>query len=104
MAEQNKFGQKPEGLRCEEWEALLTDALDGLLPAHQASAFTAHSESCAACADLLAHAEQGREWLGFLQAEPEVPSRLVEKILDKTVGPGAIPLPVVAGLPASGAA
>jgi len=102
MAEQNKFGQKPEGLRCEDWEALLADALDGLLPAHQAAAFTAHSDTCAACADLLAHAEQGREWLGFLHTEPEVPSRLVEKILDKTVGPGAIPLPVVAGAPVAG--
>ncbi len=104
MAEQNKFGQKPEGLRCEEWEALLVDALDGLLPAHEAAAFQSHSQSCAGCSDLLAHAEQGREWLEYLHTEPEVPSRLVERILDKTVGPGAIPLPVVAGAPAAGAA
>jgi len=103
MAEQNKFGQKPEGLRCEEWEALLADALDGLLPAHEAAAFQSHSESCAGCADLLAHAEQGREWLGFLHTEPEVPSRLVEKILDQTTGPGAIPLEVIAGAPVAGA-
>lgn len=102
MAEQNKFGQKPEGLRCEDWEALLADALDGLLPAHQSAAFTAHTETCAACADLLAHAEQGREWLGFLHTEPEVPARLLEKILDKTAGAGIIPLEVIAGAPVAG--
>lgn len=103
MAEQNKFGQMPDatrgsgGLRCEEWEALLVDALDGLLPARDAAAFHAHSGSCRNCADLLAHAKQGQEWLGYLHSEPEVPSGLVVKILDKTVGAGAIPVPVMVG-------
>jgi Putative zinc-finger len=103
MAEQNKFGQKPEGLRCEEWEALLTDALDGLLPAREAAAFRAHSDSCAGCADLLAHAEQGREWLEYLHTEPDVPDGLVGKILDRTMGAGSVPLPVVAGAQGTGA-
>jgi hypothetical protein len=58
---------------------------------------------CLACADLLEHAKQGQEWLEYLHAEPEVPAGLVGKILDKTVGPGAIPVPVVAaaGVPAT---
>jgi hypothetical protein len=101
MAEQSKFGQKPEGnpggLRCEEWELLLTDALDGHLPPAQAAAFAAHSAGCPACADLLAHVRQGREWLGYLHTEPEVPANLVSRILDKTAGPGAIPVPLIAG-------
>jgi hypothetical protein len=105
MADQSKFERKPAAtLRCEEWEALLVDALDGLLPAKETAAFTAHSESCANCGDLLAHAQQGREWLGYLHAEPEVPAGLLAGILEKTAGPGAMPLPVVAGAgPSAGA-
>lgn len=101
MAEQNQFGQKPEsktgGLRCEEWELQLADALDGLLPENEAAAFAAHSAVCPACSDLLAHAKQGREWLGYLHAEPEIPDGLVTRILDRTVGAGSIPVPLVAG-------
>ncbi len=92
------------GLRCEEWEALLADALDGLLPAGQTAAFQAHSDTCANCGDLLAHAGQGREWLGYLHSEPEIPAGLIGKILDKTVGAGGIPLPVIAVGPGAGAA
>lgn len=103
MADQNKFGRMPDAnpgkgaLRCEDWEALLVDALDGLLPAGQTAAFEAHSATCVGCADLLAHAKQGQEWLAYLQGEPEVPASLVSKILDKTTGAGAIPVPVLAG-------
>jgi hypothetical protein len=109
MAEQAKFGPKPEGnpggLRCEEWELLLTDALDGRLPPAEAAAFAAHSTGCPACADLLAHARQGREWLGYLHTEPEIPADLVTRILDKTVGVGAVPVPLISGAgPGTGAA
>lgn len=98
MAGEEKFGQKPGAtLRCEEWEALLADALDGLLPATEAAAFAAHSESCANCGDLLAHAERGREWLVYLHQEPDVPSGLLGRILEKTAGAGAMPVPVLAG-------
>jgi len=101
VADESKFGQERGhtpggGLRCEEWEALLTDALDGLLPAGQASRFNAHSETCPNCSDLLAHAKQGQQWLVYLHEEPEIPGDLVSRILEKTVGPGSIPLPVVA--------
>jgi hypothetical protein len=89
-------------MRCEEWEALLTDALDGLLPAGQSSAFAAHADGCSTCGDLLAHVKQGQEWLAYLHEEPEIPSGLVGKILEKTVGASGIPVPVVAaGVPAS---
>ena len=102
MAEQSQFGKMPDptppgGLRCEEWEVLLADALDGLLPAREAAAFHAHSAGCPGCADLLAHAKQGQEWLVYLHHEPDVPSGLVSRILDKTAGAGAIPIPVLAG-------
>lgn len=105
MPDQNKFGQKPSGnpltgrgsLGCDDWEAMLTDALDGQLSARDLAAFDAHAAECAGCADLLAHARQGQEWLVYLQGEPEVPAGLVSKILDKTAGAGAIPIPVIAG-------
>lgn len=109
MAEQNKFGQMPGatprggGLRCEDWEALLVDALDGLLPTADAAAFRGHSVSCAACAELLEHAKQGQEWLEFLHTEPDVPTDLVGRILDRTVGVGAIPVPVIAAAQGGGA-
>ncbi len=101
MADESKFGQERGhtsggGLRCEEWEALLTDALDGLLPAAQTARFNAHSETCANCGDLLAHAKQGQQWLVYLHEEPEIPWNLVGSILEKTVGAGSVPLPVVA--------
>jgi len=105
VPDQNQFGQKPGGnpltgpgtLRCDDWEAMLTDALDGQLSARDLAAFDAHAAACAGCADLLAHARQGQEWLVYLQGEPEVPAGLVSKILDKTAGAGAIPLPVIVG-------
>jgi hypothetical protein len=103
MADKNKIGNLPPQdsrsgpLRCEEWEALLADALDGLLPARDTVAFEAHSAGCEGCADLLAHAKQGQAWLEYLHTEPEVPAGLVAKILDKTAGAGAIPVQVIAG-------
>jgi hypothetical protein len=109
VADQNKFGQKPDTgrgetrgtgpLRCDDWEAMLTDALDGELGARERAAFEAHAGKCAGCADLLAHARQGQEWLEYLHSEPEIPASLVSKILDKTAGAGAIPVPLVAGVP-----
>lgn len=98
MADQEKFGQKPgPTMKCEEWEALLTDALDGLLPAGEAAAFATHGETCENCSDLLAHAKQGQEWLGYLHDEPEIPVGLIGKILEKTAGASGVPLPLVAG-------
>jgi len=91
MSERNPFDQQPKGtpqrdLRCEEWETLLADALDGLLPPADSAAFSAHSSGCAMCAQLLAESRQGQEWLKFLHVEPELPADLVERILSKTSG------------------
>jgi anti-sigma factor RsiW len=94
MAERNPFDQQPKGAReagdagrklsCEEWEGLLADAMDGLLPATESSVFTAHSTECAMCAALLAASKQGQEWMQFLHEEPEMPADLVERILTRT--------------------
>ena len=107
MADESKFGLQPGSasggaMRCEEWEAQLTDALDGLLPAGQAAAFQQHGETCANCSDLLAHVKQGQEWLGYLHDEPEIPWDLVGRILEKTVGAGGVPVPLVAAAAGAG--
>ncbi|MBV8438931.1 MAG: zf-HC2 domain-containing protein [Silvibacterium sp.] len=120
MSERNPFEQHPKGperehgagreLRCEEWEALLADALDGMMPAAESASFETHSHSCAACAGLLAQSRQGQEWMRFLHFEPEPPADLMEHILGRTsgavaerplavygapipAGPGILPLP-----------
>ena len=95
MTERNPFEKKPAGagplpgrgrLRCEEWEVWLAEALDGLLPVAERTDFDAHGAECQVCAQLLTQAKQGRDWLQFLEKEPEVPSDLVERIVGRTSG------------------
>ena len=96
MSERNPFEQHPKTperidkpgreLRCEEWEALLADALDGMMPAAESVSFESHSHTCATCAGLLAQSRQGQEWMKFLHFEPEVPADLAERILGRTSG------------------
>ena len=97
MSERNPFQQNPGGqLPCEEWEALLADALDGTLKATDQAAFNLHGKDCPLCAEMLAQAKRGREWMQFLQEEPPVPADLVTKILDRTSG-ATLPQLAVAG-------
>ena len=84
MAEERQIPGDPA---CGEWEALLTDALDGLLNPEQEARFLAHKAACPACAGLYEEARKGREWLEFLSPDPEPPEGLFEKILAAT-GPG----------------
>ncbi len=100
--EQNKpSGQPGRVLRCDEWENLIADALDGTLSAADAAAFTRHHSECALCAQMLKETEQGKAWMEYLAVEPEVPADLLQKILARTSGrlretgsrPG-VPLPV----------
>jgi hypothetical protein len=74
----------PNSPACEQWEALLADALDGLLKPENEAAFAAHMAVCPACSALFEEARRGREWLEFLSPEPEVPAGLLDKILAKT--------------------
>ena len=96
MSERNPFEQHPKGperahglgreLRCEEWEALLADALDGMMPTAESASFETHSHSCAACSGLLAQSREGQEWMRFLHFEPDTPADLMERILGRTSG------------------
>jgi len=87
----------PSSPACGQWETLLADALDGLLLPEDEAKFSDHMGRCSACSALFDEARRGREWLGFLSAEPEVPEGLVDRILAST-GPGHKPAqPAVAG-------
>ena len=70
---------------CQACEALLPDALDGVLtPADQAW-FDAHLSTCAACSDMVADAQRGAAWLEILKTpRPEPSPALLARILAQT--------------------
>ncbi len=71
---------------CELTEQLLTDYLDGLLPADEQHAFNLHVNSCDRCTPLVASVTHAMSSLRALP-ELETPPRLVYNILDATLGP-----------------
>lgn len=79
----------PHSPACGQWETLLADALDGLLTPEEQATFEAHVAACPACTTLYEEARRGREWLGYLSTEPEIPAGLMDKILAQT-GPGQV--------------
>ena len=73
------------GMQCNEFDLLLSDALDGVLSGSGLDRFQAHARVCKACGPLLAEAEAGRNWLkGLTEVEP--PVSLVANILASTTG------------------
>jgi hypothetical protein len=72
-------------MQCNEFDALLSDALDKMLTGPKAEAFLAHGKTCAVCGPLLAEAEIGKHWLEQL-VEVEPPAMLMHNILAATVG------------------
>src|SRR5579862_2673821 len=77
--------QTRNGMQCNEFDQLLTDALDGVLSGAGLDRFQAHARGCKACGPLLAEAEAGRNWLkGLTEVQP--PASLVPNILASTTG------------------
>ena len=72
-------------MQCNEFDALLSDALDKMLTGPKAEAFLAHGKTCAVCGPLLAEAEIGKHWLEQL-VDVEPPAMLMHNILAATVG------------------
>ncbi|HEV2399870.1 MAG TPA: zf-HC2 domain-containing protein [Candidatus Sulfotelmatobacter sp.] len=73
------------GMQCNEFDLLLSDALDGVLSGPGLDRFEAHARTCKTCGVLLADAEAGRQWLkGLTEVEP--PASLVNNILASTTG------------------
>src|SRR5262249_49742029 len=73
------------GMQCVEFDALLSEALDGTLTGPKLESLTAHAASCPVCGPLMAEAEAGRNWLKSL--EPiEPPADMVHRIIVATSG------------------
>jgi len=81
-------GQQHNGIQCSEFDALLSQAIDGTLSGERLQAFEAHGRTCQLCGPMLRDAEAGRSWLKSLE-EVEPPAYLVNNILLATSGVAA---------------
>ena len=72
-------------MQCSEFDALLSQAIDGTLAGDKLTAFEAHARECGTCGPLLQEAESGRSWLKSLAAV-EPPEELLTNILLETSG------------------
>jgi hypothetical protein len=73
------------GMQCAEFDALLTDALDGVLGGPKLVRFNLHKSGCTACSEMFSEAEAG---MNFLRALPELdpPAGFAERVLLATSG------------------
>lgn len=78
-------GPIQDGMPCTKFEALLTEAVDGVLSGPRMDLFRAHAGACAQCGPLFAEALSGQEWLKSLE-EVEPPAHMVRNILLATTG------------------
>ena len=73
------------GMQCNEFDSLLSDALDGVVTGLVLDRFQAHARICGTCGPLFADAEAGHNWLkGLTEVEP--PASLLANILASTTG------------------
>ena len=72
-------------MQCSEFDALLSQAIDGTLAGEKLASFEAHARECGICGPLLQEAESGRSWLKSLAAV-EPPEELLTNILLQTSG------------------
>jgi len=77
--------ESKHGIECTEFEALLTDALEGQLSPARKESFEAHRRICGICGPLFADVQAGQQWLRSLEAV-EPPVHLVHNILAATSG------------------
>jgi len=78
-------GEHQNGMDCTQFEALLSEALDGTLSKPVLLEFRAHAAVCADCGPMLAAAQAGMNWVKALP-EMEPPRNLVRNILIATSG------------------
>src|ERR1700719_5404744 len=78
-------GKEDNRMSCSDFDALLSQAIDGTLAGDRLSAFEAHGRVCQLCGPLLHEAEPGRSWLKSL-ADVAPPDELVTNILLRTSG------------------
>src|SRR6202050_3927915 len=85
MPDHTNKSNPSNGMQCHEFDALLSDAADGVLTGAQLDTFHAHARSSSWCGPLLADVTAGRNWLKDL-TEAEPPVSLVTNILASTTG------------------
>src|ERR1700687_5071195 len=78
-------GKEHNGMQCSEFDALLSQAIDGTLSGQRLTAFEAHGRVCQICGPLLHEAEVGHGWLKSLE-EIEPPADLITNVLLRTTG------------------
>jgi Putative zinc-finger len=78
-------GETKHGIECSQFEALLSEALDGQLSGSRKETFEAHGKVCPVCGPLFADARAGQQWMQSLE-EVEPPAHLVHNILAATTG------------------
>ena len=85
MSQFEGFEQRP--VACAVCEAMLPEAVDGMLSEAEQSAFDRHVAGCVECARELTEAKRGAAWLSMLKSQaPEAPAGLLAKILAETTG------------------
>ncbi|MFY9676364.1 MAG: zf-HC2 domain-containing protein [Terriglobales bacterium] len=88
------------GASCKDFEALLSDAIDGQLTVAQKASFDAHRRTCEVCGPMFADAIAGRELLHSLEPV-EPPPYLVHNILIATSGVVSTRVATAAGFSAT---
>lgn len=85
MSQFEEFDERPAA--CTVCEAMLPEAVDGLLSEAEQHAFHQHVAGCVECARELTEAQRGAAWLSMLKSQaPEPPAGLLAKILAETSG------------------
>lgn len=77
------YENNKSGISCADFDARLTDALDGVLSGQELEEFRAHVEACMDCGPMYQQVSRGMEMLRSLE-EVEPPANLVHNILAKT--------------------
>ena len=73
------------GMQCIEFDALLSDALEGTLKGPKLGDFQSHAQVCEVCGPMFADSQAGQAWLAKLE-DIEPPAELVRNIMVATTG------------------
>jgi len=79
------YEESQSGMQCHEFDALLSEVVDGTLAGAELARFEAHRSACPTCGPMFVAAERGRQLLHSL-VEVAPPANFVHNVLAATVG------------------
>lgn len=79
------YEESKPGMQCHEFDALLSDAMDGILAGAELQKFEAHRTACPTCGPMFADVKRGMALLHSLN-EVEPPQNFVHNVLAATIG------------------